>query len=318
MFATLLASMLSAVVAAPGDRVAQAADKLIDQINAKQDTAIWDRFAPAMQNLMPKDKAGAFFNDVRKVGRITKVQPVMVDAKSGQFRLMAEHGGLDLRLALDDNNRISGLMIRPAGEDLAPPGRTTTPMRLPFKGTWTVVWGGPTKEQNAHHDVPNQRRALDIVITGMDGKSYTGDGKQNEDYLCYGREVLAPAPGTVVMAIDGVPDNAPGSMNSFMATGNCVMIRQAPNEYSVIAHLQPRTLKVKVGDKVKAGQLLGLCGNSGNSSEPHLHFHAQDAEVFQDGLGLTPYFEYVRLTRNHQIAEKKDYTPVKDDKIGPT
>lgn len=317
MFASFLIAATSLAFAAPGERITSAADKLVGQINASEDDAIWESFSPGMKKVLPQPKAGPFFDEVRRVGRIIRTEPVKVTDRSGTFRLVAENGNLDLQLSLDDKDRIAGLMIRPARSAGAPPGRNVTPMRLPFRDTWTVFWGGPTKEQNAHLDVPNQRRALDIVITDKEGKSHKGDGKKNTDYYCYGKELLAPAPGTVVLLIDGVPDNAPGSMNHFMATGNCVMIQHTANEFSVIAHLQPHSAKVKLGDKVQTGQVLGLCGNSGNSSEPHLHFHIQDSQVFQDGLGVTPYFQDVRVIHGSKTAKEKEYTPAKDDKLAP-
>jgi len=317
MVAAFLVVSTSLVFAAPGDRVTAAADKLVDRINASEDNAIWETFTPGMKKVLPQPKAGPFFDDVRMVGRIIRAEPVKVTERSGTFRLVAEKGNLDMQLSLDEKDRIAGLMIRPARSAATKPVRNATPMRLPFRDTWTVFWGGPTKQQNAHLDVPNQRRALDIVIMDKEGKSHRGEGKKNTDYYCYGKELLAPAPGTVVMLIDGVPDNTPGSMNHFMATGNCVMIQHAANEFSVIAHLQPHSAKVKLGDKVQTGQVLGLCGNSGNSSEPHLHFHIQDSQVFQDGLGVTPYFEDVRVTHGEKSTKEKEYTPVKDDKLAP-
>jgi murein DD-endopeptidase MepM/ murein hydrolase activator NlpD len=317
VISTLIAIPLLIALAGPGDGVTAAAEKLVEQINAGEDMAIWARFDTTMQGLLPKAKVRPFFDDVRSVGRIIRVETVSVDGRAGQFRLIAERGVLDLNLSVNKEDRINGLTIRPASDSLPEPSRTRTPLRLPFNGTWDVFWGGPTREQNAHHDVPNQRRALDIIIIGPDGKSFTGDGSKNSDYLCYGKELLAPAAGTVVMVVDGVPENKPGSMNHFMATGNCVMIRFSPSEYGFIAHLQPHTVRVKVGDEVKPGQVLGLCGNSGNSSEPHLHFHVQDSEVFQDGLGVTPYFKNIRVTRGGKATDEKDYTPVKGDKLAP-
>src|SRR5206468_11320511 len=129
-----------------------------------------------------------------------------------------------------------------------------------------VYWGGDTRELNHHHDVPNQRFALDLLGVGEDGKTQKGDGSRNEEFYAFGREVLAPADGTVIEVIEGVRDNTPGSMNPYSALGNCVVIQHRTEEVSMLAHLKRGSIVVKVGDNVKRGQLLGKCGNSGHSS----------------------------------------------------
>lgn len=305
----------SSVFAADVEPLQAAAEKLVERINAADDMAIWNSFDPSMRKVLPKDKVKPFFNEVRQVGKITKTE-LLGYTGSGHYRLLAERGAWDMQLSLDSRGRINGLLIRPS-KVAAPPARNSTRLRLPFNETWTVFWGGPTPEQNMHHDMPNQRAALDLVITGPDGRSHSGDGTKNSDFFCYGKEMLAPAAGTIIMLIDGVPENAPGSMNRFMATGNSVMIEHGPREFSFLAHMQPRLLRVKLGDKVQAGQVIGLCGNSGNSSEPHLHYHLQDSPVFQDGLGIEAHFDQVRLVRDGKSQTTKDYAPVKGDQIAP-
>jgi len=106
-------------------------------------------------------------------------------------------------------------------------------------------------------------------------------------------------------------------MNPFSAVGNCVVLEQAEHEFSILAHLLPYSIQVKPGEAVKAGQVLGRCGNSGNSSEPHLHFHLQNAAVFQDGTGFAPYFQKVRLTRGGKTTVEAEWTPLKDDRVRP-
>jgi murein DD-endopeptidase MepM/ murein hydrolase activator NlpD len=188
-------------------------------------------------------------------------------------------------------------------------------MRLPFRGEWYVFWGGDNAKVNYHVGTRNQRRAADLVIYDSSGKSHRGDGKKNEDYYCYGQELLAAADGTVVTAIDGVPDNVPGSMNPYSVVGNCLIIEQGPHEYSVYCHFQPGTQRVKKGDAVKQGQVLGLCGNSGNSSEPHLHFHMQNTAVLQDATGFAPYFLDVTCRREGKTLTESEYTFLRGDRI---
>lgn len=210
-----------------------------------------------------------------------------------QFALVAarfERGVLDLKVSLDGSNRISGLYFQPHAEPLPAPERNSVALRAPFRGEWLVFWGGDTREQNAHLDHPNQTGAFDFLGVGPDGKTTRGEGRNNEDYHAFGREVLAPADGEVTDVVSGVRDNAPGSMNQYSALGNAVVIRHSEQEYSVLAHLKLDSTRVKRGDKVRSGQLVGLCGNSGNSSEPHLHYHLQNTPVIQDGTGIKAFF----------------------------
>jgi murein DD-endopeptidase MepM/ murein hydrolase activator NlpD len=74
---------------------------------------------------------------------------------------------------------------------------------------------------------------------------------------------------------------------------------------------------VKAGDHVLRGQLLGKCGNSGNSSEPHLHYHLQHSPIFQDALGIKILFQKLAVTKHDQTEVKSNYSPVKGEIIRP-
>ena len=150
-----------------------------------------------------------------------------------------------------------------------------------------------------------------------DGKTHRGDGKKNEDYYAFGREVLAPADGKVIEVIEGVRDNKPGSMNAFSALGNCVVIQHREDEVSVLAHFRQGTIKVKAGDAVKRGQVLGQCGNSGNSSEPHLHYHLQHSPIIQDGLGIKCVFQKMEVGKEGKRETRTSYSPVKGETVSP-
>jgi len=82
-----------------------------------------------------------------------------------------------------------------------------------------------------------------------------------------------------------------------------------------MAHLKFDSVMVKVGDEVKAGQKIGLCGNSGNSSEPHLHYHLQNTPIIQDGTGIKCYFEKVGVIKDDKEQSKENYSPIKGDII---
>jgi murein DD-endopeptidase MepM/ murein hydrolase activator NlpD len=117
--------------------------------------------------------------------------------------------------------------------------------------------------------------------------------------------------------IEGVRDNTPGSMNPYSAVGNCVVIEHREDEFSVLAHFKQGSIKVKAGDAVKRGQVLGLCGNSGNSSEPHIHYHLQHSPIVQDGLGIKCVFQKVAITKEGKTETKLNYSPVKGEIISP-
>lgn len=193
--------------------------------------------------------------------------------------------------------------------------KNRTILQLPFKSTWSVFWGGDTEKLNAHYRELNQRFAFDFVALDKNNKRYKRKGKENKDYYSFGKKILSPANGVVVEVIDGVRDNKPSSMNPYSALGNTVVIKHSNKEVSVMAHLKQGSVKVKVGDKVKKGQAIGLCGNSGNSSEPHLHYHLQDHEIIQKGKGIKCYFQNVMIRKKNGEERKKEYSPVKGDII---
>lgn len=142
-----------------------------------------------------------------------------------------------------------------------------------------------------------QRFAIDWVQLREDGQTFAGDKLKNENYRCYGTEALAVADGVVVAIKDGIPQNIPGATSRAVPItletvgGNHVIIDLGQGRYAFYAHLQPGSLRVKQGDKVRRGQVLGLVGNSGNSTEPHLHFHISNANSPLASEGLPYAFE---------------------------
>ncbi|PWI41039.1 M23 family metallopeptidase [Streptomyces sp. ICBB 8177] len=177
--------------------------------------------------------------------------------------------------------------------------RWGTPLCFPLKGgTWYVAQGGG-KGLNHHVAFREQRGALDIVavdpahgsrrphrlVNGLDGDGRSGGGP--ESYVIYGAKLYAPCDGTVVSAADGLPDQEPGRIRFGPLYGNHVFI-DTGHEIVKMAHLRPGSVAVTTGQTVRAGQLVGEVGNSGNTTEPHLHLHAE-----RDGVGLDLAFEDV-------------------------
>lgn len=171
---------------------------------------------------------------------------------------------------------------------------------LPFRGQWTVINGGPDKKASHSWSVLTQRYAYDFIILDDNGESCNGDKTILQNYHCYGKEVLAPADGVVVEVADKYKDSRTfGNGKTDRVTkdirGNYIVIQHADKEYSFIAHLLLHSLKVKAGQRVKRGEIIAQCGNSGNTSEPHIHFQIQDGKSFLVSAGLPVTFEGIEV-----------------------
>lgn len=162
--------------------------------------------------------------------------------------------------------------------------------RVPFDEPVTIFWGGNAQDVNYHVVAPDQRWAYDIVVSDETGQTARGDGETLTDYYIYDRPLLAPAYGAVVLASDDDPDMPIGELGGGTDPGgNQIVLRVAENEYLYLCHLKPGSVRVKKGDIVVAGQEIARIGNSGNTSEPHLHIHLQDDLDFGEGLPLYFY-----------------------------
>jgi peptidase M23-like protein/uncharacterized protein DUF3887 len=297
----------------------EVAERMVKAINAADYEGMRRDFNNVMLDAFPVEKCKAFFSKEisDKLGKINRLgSPQLKSASVAVIVARCERGTLDITLTLDDRGRVAGMLFRP-GSGLPIPERNQTRLTPPFKDRWLVFWGGDTAELNAHHHVPAQRFALDFLGVGPNGKTHQAGASRNEDYFAFGRDVLAPANGVITDVIDGVRDNSPGSMNPLSALGNAVFIRHGTQEVSVLAHLKQGSIKVKVGDAVKKGQVLGQCGNSGNSSEPHIHYHLQDTDVIQDATGIKCYFEQIIVEKKGTKATRESYSAVKGDIISP-
>src|SRR5215475_5485954 len=138
--------------------------------------------------------------------------------------------------------------------------------------------------------------AFGVDIDGLDqNDGELSDANENAADAGWGREILAPAAGTVVYARNDVPTNPrpgePPDSNWYKAlhdpvmayAGNCVIIDHGNSEFSVMMHMQTGSVTVKVGDRVATGQVIGKLGNSGDAFGPHLHYQLQSGpRLFQD------------------------------------
>jgi murein DD-endopeptidase MepM/ murein hydrolase activator NlpD len=169
------------------------------------------------------------------------------------------------------------------------------PYVFPLRGVWFV--GNGASLHTEHRWAIPEEFALDITKLGDGGLSHRGAGTRFEDYYGYGADVLAAAAGRVVGAVNDQPEDAAAmlrpdeSQEAYFArllkdqasrlakggiAGNYVMIDHGKSEYSLYAHLQTGSVRVHIGGNVNAGEVIGKLGSSGNSTEPHLHFHVCD------------------------------------------
>jgi hypothetical protein len=126
-----------------------------------------------------------------------------------------------------------------------------------------------------------QRFAVDWEQLDGRGRTVTGENPANPaDYTVFGKRAIAATEGTVIHVIDGLPEQVPGALPASItlqeADGNSVIIDIGGGLYMLYAHMQAGSITLAEGQRVKRGDPIGLVGNSGNSSAPHLHFHVMD------------------------------------------
>jgi murein DD-endopeptidase MepM/ murein hydrolase activator NlpD len=277
--------------------------ELLAAVGSGDAATLWGAFGERMRTAM-KDSAsfaGMTAGIHGQTGALDSVldQRVVREGEHWAYQARCRFQGppvpLMVTLAFADNGRLEGLNLKPdTGAPKPYPSthleyQTRTPLRLPFEGEWYVFWGGRTIEQNYHAATRSQRFAHDLVIR-REGRTHAGEGKALTDYHCYGKPILAPGAGTVVWSENTRPDQPIGTGDRSNPIGNGVVIDHGNGEFSLLAHLKPGSVKVKPGDAVKPGQTLGACGNSGNTSEPHLHYHLQNGPDMKDADGLPAFF----------------------------
>ncbi|MFJ9611510.1 M23 family metallopeptidase [Kitasatospora sp. NPDC101176] len=226
-------------------------------------------------------------------------------------------------------HHLSGAVLPPSGPSAfeetvqATPTARTAPLDLNppvLPGTW---YASESCCGNTHHrrglapingrfDVP-QRFAIDWYKVGEQGQAWEGDPAQLTSYLSYRQPVAAAARGRVVEVQDGIPDNPPPHTPPIPpiedTVGNHVTLEVAPGRYLLYGHLEPGSLNVREGDCVEPGQVLGLIGNSGNSTTPHLHFQVMTtAEFFPTD---SPPFTFRRFRVLGQVEPR-----IWDDNLG--
>jgi murein DD-endopeptidase MepM/ murein hydrolase activator NlpD len=180
-------------------------------------------------------------------------------------------------------------------------------LKFPLRGgSFYVAHGGSTALTNHHHRNVSQKYALDITKVNAFGERGRGIlPRELEAYEILGTNVISPCDGVVTAVEDGLPDLPPGEMDEKHIAGNHVVIRCGEDDiYVGLAHMQKGSIMVRPGRKVSEGDPIGRVGNSGRTSEPHLHIHAKrggNPANMLDGVAVPMRFDGKWLVRNFVV-----------------
>jgi Peptidase family M23 len=266
----------------------QRGEKIFELFDGGQTTALWASLSEGTKkNFGSEEKLITTIKSLReKMGTETKmvaeiVGPTMLSGGTIYSRL-SEFSKAPVQVittvGLNERGQVDVFAV--SGERVPYQGRfggykDETKLKLPFSGEWFVDQGGRSVFLNGNYLSEEQRFAIDFVLL-KNGRVFTGDGTDNTQYYCFGQPVLAPADGTVVQVQDGFLDNIPGRAAHDSPRGNMVLISHGNSEFSLLDHLKQNSVKVKKGDKVKQGDAVAECGNSGPSPVPHVHLQFQN------------------------------------------
>lgn len=265
---------------------------------------IWDDLSSDMQQLFGDTEDLQGFRDelTASFGDETAVMEEAVETRDGidTYIRTSRWSGTEVPILMEigvaPDGTVVSFLVRPQpvlAESRFLDYQTKASLRLPFEGEWFVVWGGRTLENNYHAADRAQRFASDLLIY-RNGSSHRGEPEVLDSYYCWDQPILAPADGAVSVAVNDLPDNPIGTTDARHPAGNHVVLELGDGEFAFLGHMREGSISVQSGDRVRAGQELGRCGNSGNTSEPHLHFHLQTTPDLSDGEGLPALFnDYV-------------------------
>jgi len=183
---------------------------------------------------------------------------------------------------------------------------TKTSLILPFNGILLVSNGGRTPQTNNHNHPPEQGPQNQLYAYDFRMES-TGKETKLEEFKVFGLDVISPADGKVIQVINGSIDVLPGERDRSVGVGNAVIIDHKNGEYSLLCHFKHNSIKHNVGDTVKQGEIIGQCGNTGNTSQPHIHFNLQDGPLMHKTHALLAQFTKILVDGKEQT----NYEPVR-------
>lgn len=188
--------------------------------------------------------------------------------------------------------------------------KTKTKLILPFNGELMVSNGGRTAKTNNH--IRPADKGPQNQLYAYDFRTHTtGEEKKLEDHGVYGVQVIAPGNGVVAQIVNGSFDCDLGKFDRSVGVGNMVIIDHQNGEYSLLCHFQHDSIVVGVGDRVKQGDKLGLCGNTGNTNQPHIHYNLQDGIISYSAKALFAQFLNIQVNKK----TKKNYEPIRFEMV---
>jgi murein DD-endopeptidase MepM/ murein hydrolase activator NlpD len=283
------ASATSGSYAAISTPMKQRGEKVFELFNSGQTGAMWAMFSEGLKKRSgSEEKFAAASKSLREhLGSETKVVNEVVTptlmSNGTIYSRLSEFNKAQVEvittIGLNEQGQVDGFQIGPSrtpSQGRFGGYKDTTKLKLPFSGDWVVDQGGRSAFLNGNFLSDEQRFAIDFILV-KGGKVYSGDGTDSSNYYCFGQPVLSPADGVVVDVEDGYLDNPPGKPASDSPRGNMILISHGNAEFSLMDHLKQNSIKFKKGDKVKQGEAVAECGNSGPSPVPHIHYQLQNS-----------------------------------------
>lgn len=207
------------------------------------------------------------------------------------------------------------------GDSLFPQfsGKDAIAVNSPFAAESYMFHAGHNTMVNYHVAHRSQKHAFDMVTLYEDGSENNGDRQVLEDYACFGAPLIAPVSGEVVIVESGAIDQPIGGSDPKNPAGNHVVIKMDDTHYALLAHMKQDSAVVAVGDYVAVGEKLGECGNSGNTSGPHLHFQIQRyPDLFaKNGYTYPVKFNNTSRIRRGKRVQREGLFYIRNDRMVP-
>jgi hypothetical protein len=291
-----------------------------DLFSAGEIEALYALFHESVQALVTLEDMESFYDQIIGVGPLGD----RVDYRSmGAGQLMYYYATyewmglvLGFTFGFDSDGAIMALSIGQMTDPLPEPYPdydSAVEFQLPLPCLTYVVWGGRDELHNYHTYYAPNAYAYDFLVW-QDGATCAAPCADNEDYYIFGLPILAPADGVVVEAQNDRPDMTPGEMDPSLPEGNHVTLEVAEGEYVLMGHMKQGSVRVEVGDQVTVGQQIGEVGNSGNTTEAHLHIHLQD-QISYGSQGLSMPMDYYDLRIDGESYDRA--MPVGSEFVSP-
>lgn len=271
-----------------------------------EDFSFKDKY-PAFAAKLDAAISGASLSGEQKSAAVSHINSWLSECK---YKPIGEFLGLlddeDARTIITSaaKNRLVSDVDIPIADDPEAYGQKTL-LSLPVRGVWHIVQGNSGIV--SHKRGTTEEFAWDFIIM-HNGQQADGNANVNETHYCWGQPVRAPAPGVVVQVVDDLDDHLPFTINP-PRHGNHVFIDNENGELSLLYHMRKGSALVKVGDRVQRGQPVGLCGDTGISMFPHLHFEVDTGTLKKNASKNVRFFGYFSLKNEPRPGEP--FPPVK-------